>query len=114
MVPVSIPAVCGGGGEGDGGCGDGEGGGCEDERVVVSVNSGDGALVPVRDSSLDSSPDQVLGPRLSGSGTSYGYGSGGGALIPVRDSSLDSSRVWRRRRRRCGEGNSASVARFQW
>ena len=66
MVPVSIPAVCGGGGEGDGGCGDGEGGGCEDERVVVSVNSGDGALVPVRDSSLDSSPDQVLGPRLSG------------------------------------------------
>ena len=51
---------------------------------MVSVNSGDGALVPVRDSSLDSSPDQVLGPRLSGSGTSYGYGSGGGALIPVR------------------------------
>jgi len=46
----------------------GEGGGCEDERVVVSVNSGDGALVPVRDSSLDSSRDQALflGPRLSG------------------------------------------------
>ena len=59
------------------------GGGGADSSVCVSIqpgsegtnygyDSGGGALIPVRDSSLGSSRDQVLGPRLSGKGTSYG------------------------------------------
>ena len=43
--------------------------------------------IPVRDSSLGPSRDQVLGPRLPGWGSSYGM-----AQVTVRDSSLDSSR----------------------
>jgi len=40
--------------------------------------------IPVRDSSLGPSRDQVLGPRLPGWGSSYGM-----AQVTVRDSSLD-------------------------